>query len=180
MINIPDSDHSSAVFDKCTFEVYKCFFMSSKPIFFEVDLNWLTGTRGVIAGKDANGTIHVATPPEFGGSGKPWTPEHLLLSAITSCFMTTFLVFEKKFKITINHLECHATGEIQVVEGKLSFTRIDVFPKIYIPDESMREMANLAMEKTHKYCLVANAICAPIVYHDEVVVGKPEVQPTAI
>ena len=146
--------------------------MSAKHIFFEVDLNWLSDTRGIIAGKDAQGTLHVATPPEFGGSGKPWTPEHLFLSSITSCFMTTYLVFVKKFKFEINNLECHADGQVQMQDGKLTFSRIDVFPKIYIPEESMRDMAMLAMEKTHKYCLVSNAVCAPIIYHDEVIVGN--------
>ena len=44
---------------------------------FEVQLNWLADTRGILSAKDVNGTFHVATPPEFGGEGNPWTPEHL-------------------------------------------------------------------------------------------------------
>ena len=61
---------------------------------------------------------------------------------------------------------------MELKDGKLGFTRIDVFPKIYIEDESMREAAMLAMEKTHKYCLIANAVCTPIFYHDEVILGS--------
>jgi len=60
---------------------------TTKQFFFEVQLNWLEGKRGILSAKDTPGTIHVATPLEFGGEGKPWTPEHLFLSSISSCFM---------------------------------------------------------------------------------------------
>ena len=69
---------------------------SSKQYLFEVQLNWLTGTRGVLSAMDAEGTVRVGTPPEFGGSGKPWSPEHLFLSSVSSCFMSTYIVFAKK------------------------------------------------------------------------------------
>ena len=66
---------------------------TDKQFFFEVQLNWLTDKKGLLSAKDASGTLHVATPPAFGGEGKPWTPEHYFLSAVSSCFMTTFLFF---------------------------------------------------------------------------------------
>ena len=44
---------------------------TDKRFLFEVQLNWLTGKRGIIAAKDAEGTLHVATPPKFGGEGNP-------------------------------------------------------------------------------------------------------------
>src|SRR4026209_2207837 len=60
---------------------------TSKHFAFEVSLNWLADTKGILSARDANGTIHIGTPPAFGGEGKPWTPEHLFLASISSCFM---------------------------------------------------------------------------------------------
>ena len=48
---------------------------TSKHFAFDVNLNWLADNKGILSAKKANGTIHVATPPEFGGEGKPWAPE---------------------------------------------------------------------------------------------------------
>jgi organic hydroperoxide reductase OsmC/OhrA len=144
---------------------------TDKQFFFEVNLNYLAGTRGILSAKDAEGTLHVATPPEFGGQGKPWTPEHFFLSSISGCFMTTYLVFAKKFQFAISNFECNAIGQVEIAEGKYKFTNINLFPKIYIADESLREKANLAVEKTHKYCLITNSLNAAVFYHTEVLVN---------
>lgn len=142
---------------------------TEKQFFFEVQLNWLEATRGILSSRDADGALYVSTPPKFGGRGKPWTPEHLFLSAISSCFMTTYLAFAKKMKFGISHLECNAIGQIELVDGRYQFTHINLFPKIYIAEESVREKASLALEKTHKNCLISNSIAAKLFYHSEIV-----------
>ena len=141
---------------------------TSKHFAFEVNLNWLADTRGILSAKDARGTIHIATPPAFGGEGKPWTPEHLFLASISSCFMTTYLAFAKKLHFGISHFECSAIGQIELINGRYKFTTIDLYPKIFIADEELREKANQAVEKTHRYCLISNSVNADIYYHTEV------------
>lgn len=145
---------------------------TDKQFFFEVQLNWLADTRGILSAKDANGTVHVATPPEFGGEGKPWTPEHLFLSSISSCYMTTYLVFAKKLGFEISHFDCNTIGQIEIIEGKYKFTNINLFPKMYITGEELREKARIAMEKTHKYCLITNSVNATIFYHSEILIDQ--------
>jgi len=147
---------------------------TGKQFFFEVQLNWLADTRGILSAKDAVGTVHVATPPGFGGEGKPWTSEHLFLSAISSCFMATYLSFAKKLQFEISHFDCNAIGQIEIVDGKYKFTNINIYPKIFIDDNSIREKANEAVEKTHKYCLITNSVNADVFYHSEVLLKHPE------
>lgn len=142
---------------------------TDKQFFFEVQLNWLADTRGILSAKDASGTIHVAMPPEFGGEGRPWTPEHLFLSSISSCFMTTYLSFARKLRFELSHFDCNTIGQIEIIDGKYKFTNINVYPKVYIAEEALREKANMAMEKTHKYCLITNSVNAAVFYHSEVV-----------
>jgi organic hydroperoxide reductase OsmC/OhrA len=146
---------------------------TGKQFMFEVQLNWLADTRGILSARDAEGTIHVATPPGFGGEGKPWTPEHLFLSSISSCFMTTYLAFAKKLHFTISGLECNTIGQIEIVDDKYKFTHINLYPNIYIDGESIREKATLALEKTHQYCLVTNSLNAAVFYHSQVLTGQP-------
>ena len=146
---------------------------NDKQFLFEVQLNWLADTRGILSARDARGTIHVATPPRFGGEGKPWSPEHFFLSAISSSFMTTYLAFAKKLHLGISKFECNAIGQIELVDGKYKFTHINLYPKIYIANESLREKATLALEKTHKNCLVTNSVQTEVFYHSEVLATQP-------
>ena len=145
---------------------------TDKQFVFEVQLNWLADTRGILSAKDANGIVHVATPPEFGGEGKPWTPEHLFLSSISSCYMTTYLVFAKKLGFEISHFDCNTIGQIEIIEGKYKFTNINLFPKVFITGEELREKARIAMEKTHKYCLITNSVNASVFYHSEILIDQ--------
>jgi peroxiredoxin-like protein len=138
---------------------------------FEVKLNWLHRSLGVLHARDIDGTIHVATPREFGGEGNEWSPEHLFLSSISSCFMTTFLMFSKKMEVNFTRFECNAVGQVGLVDGKYQFTQIVVFPKVFIPGESMRQTTEKALEKTEKYCLISNSIKAEVDFMTEVVVG---------
>jgi peroxiredoxin-like protein len=144
---------------------------TDKQFFFEVQLNWLSAKKGILFADDAEGTIHVATPPKFGGEGKPWTPEHLFLSSISSCYMTTFLAFAQKAGFEISHFDCNIVGQIAMAEGKYRFTTINLYPKIYIGNESLREKAASAVEHTHKYCLISSSVNAAIFYHTEILIA---------
>ena len=140
----------------------------NKLFVFEVNLNWISKQKGFLSAKDAPGIIPVAAPGVFGGTEKLWTPEHLFLSSISSCFMTTYLVFAKKFKFDIAGFECAINGQVEIVDGKYQFTQITIFPKIHVENESLREKAELALERTKKYCLISNSIKAEMIYHGEV------------
>jgi peroxiredoxin-like protein len=144
-----------------------------KQFMFEVELNWLVKRRGILSANNVNNTLHVATPQEFGGEGREWSPEHLFLGSISSCFMSTYLLFAKKLTLEITNLNCNATGQIEMVDGKYQFTSISLFPKINIANEETRDKANLALEKTKKYCLVSNSIKTNINYNAEIIADLP-------
>jgi organic hydroperoxide reductase OsmC/OhrA len=151
---------------------------SDKQFLFEVQLKWLEKNRAVLWADDVSNLLHVATPVKFGGEGKEWSPEHLFLNSITSSYMTTFLLFAKKISAEIIHFECSCIGQIEIVNGKYKFTNINLYPKIYIQDETLREKAILAVQKTQNYCLVANSVDAAIIYHTQVLIDSDPLQTT--
>jgi organic hydroperoxide reductase OsmC/OhrA len=138
---------------------------SSDPIFFEVELNWLSQTKGILTANDTCGPIYVDTPLRFGGVEKDWTPEHLFLSSLSSCYMSTLFSFMKKMDLAAVHFECKVIGEIEPVEGKYKFTTINLFPKLCVADEAAKTKALAAIEKTNTYCIISNSIDAVIYYH---------------
>jgi len=137
---------------------------------FSVDLRWIAGSTGIITAEDVEGSIEVSPPPVFGGQGKPWTPEHFFLGSISSCFMTTYMSFVKKFKFEVSKFNCDVKGEISLVEGRLVFTKIDLYSRIAVPGSELTEKATLAFDKTKKYCIISNSIQTPINYHFELLV----------
>jgi organic hydroperoxide reductase OsmC/OhrA len=139
-----------------------------KQIVFDVRLDWLSEQRGILTANDAAGPVYVATPPAFGGKEGDWSPEHLFLGSIASCFMSTYLYFTRKMKFEIAHLECHAIGQIELIEGKYKFTHIGVFPTVHVSDATLIELADLAILKAQKSCLISNSLAVDIVYNGKV------------
>ena len=144
---------------------------NNKPIIFTTDLHWSGDRFGIVSSSSLRSFL-VSTPPEFGGPEGEWSPEHLLLSSITSCFMSTYLVFVNKMKIENKGFECTATGQVEIVDGKYKFTYIHIYPKAFVGTDVDVERAKVAMEKAKKYCLISNSINAEIVQHPEVVIAK--------
>lgn len=147
---------------------------NNKPIIFTTDLHWFEDKVGVVSSPSLK-SLSVSTPPEFGGPEGEWSPEHLFLSSITSCFMSTYLVFVNKMKIENTGFECTATGQVEIVDGKYKFTYIHIYPKAFVGNDADVEKAKVAMEKTKKYCLISNSVNAEIVQHPEVVISKHHV-----
>ena len=135
---------------------------------FAVDLNWLEKNRGIITSDMVSGKLFISAPSVFGGEGKDWSPEHLLLSAISSCFMTTFLYFANRMDVEISKLECHTSGVVETVDGKLRFTDLHVEPKIYVEFDEGQEKAVDVLKKTQEYCLISNTVNIPVTYNAQI------------
>jgi len=144
---------------------------SNKPIIFTTELYW-SGDKLGIVGSPSLKSFSVSTSPEFGGSEGEWSPEHLFLCSITSCFMSTYLSIVNKMKIENTGFECSSTGQVEVVDGKYKFTYIHIYPKAFVGNDADVEKARIAMEKTKKYCLISNSVSAEIVQHPEVAISK--------
>lgn len=145
---------------------------TDKHFFFEIQLNWLEENTGMLSAVDVPGSVKVATPASFGGQGKSWSPEHLFMGAVSSCFMTTYLAFAQKLDFRTTGFECNCIGKIEIINGRYKFTTIDLYPIIFIEDETLREKATIALSKTHKYCLITNSINAQVFYHSKILIGK--------
>jgi organic hydroperoxide reductase OsmC/OhrA len=141
--------------------------------YFEVQLHWQEGHKGIMTAPDVKDTIRVATPPEFkGGIPDMWSPEHLFLSALSSSFMTTYLALADKAELPISHYECNVIGQVALVEGHLEFQSINLFPKIYVASSDEIVKANEVLMKSYKHCIVANSIKTHLVQHGAVLVDK--------
>ena len=136
---------------------------------YDVNLKWENGRTGLLESTVLNDKIKVATPPEFpGGVAGIWSPEHLFVAAINSCFMTTFLAIADNSKIAFESFTCRAEGKLEQVDRKFVITEIQLFPKVEITNEKDVERIQRVFEKSEAACLITNSITSKVTLQGEV------------
>ncbi|MFZ0772436.1 MAG: OsmC family protein [Candidatus Sulfotelmatobacter sp.] len=122
---------------------------------------WTSGQTGLAKSDSAPNAIHFAAPPQFGGLEGRWTPEDLLMSAVASCFTTTFHAIAGNSKFEYNDLEVEAEGIVRKTGSGYSFSEIVLRPNLTISNEDSRERAVTLLEKARELCLVSRALATP-------------------
>jgi len=119
---------------------------------------WSSGQSGIAKSDSATHAIHFAAPPEFGGADGRWTPEDFLLTALASCFTTTFHTLAGYSKFEFTDLEVDAEGTIAKTDTGYNFTGIVLRPSLTISGEDKRERALSLLQKVEELCLVSRAL----------------------
>ncbi|PAF55463.1 hypothetical protein CJJ23_04310 [Mycoplasmopsis agassizii] len=96
---------------------------------------------------------------ETGFQNHFWNPEELLASALSNCYLLTFLALAKNRKITVYAYEDKPTVTLEGTSAAdTKITEVGLYPTVLIKDQEHISLANEMMEKAHKYCYVANAL----------------------
>src|SRR5437868_13883597 len=112
-----------------------------KSYSYRLDAHWTIHKRGIVEAESIPRTINFAAPPEFGGEPGLWTPEHLLIAAVTTCFVATFRAIAEAAEMGFGWLEIAAEGKIEKLEGGFRFTRIVLRPTLRLHRELDRQRA---------------------------------------
>jgi len=138
---------------------------------YQVKLSWIADRKGILQSDVLKSEIEVVTPPEF-PKGIPcfWSPEHLFVAAVNSCFMTTFLAVAENSKLPFTNFECNAVGTLDRIEGKYCITEITLSPILTINDENLKEKGLRVMEMSEKACLISNSITSKVILQATVTV----------
>src|SRR5437870_2123774 len=113
--------------------------------------------------------MQVDAPPEFKGHDGVWTPEHLFVASVNSCFMTTFLAIAENSKLELASFKAGAKGRLEKVDGQgFMMTEIVLRPKLIIPNARDVERASRILEKAERNCLISNSVKAEIRLEAEV------------
>src|ERR1700756_1573084 len=119
---------------------------------------WSSGKTGLAKSNSAPNAIHFTAPPEFGGLEGRWTPEDLLLSAVASCYTTTFHALADSAKLEYADLEVEVEGMIGKTDSGYSFSDIVIRPNLTICSEEEQTRAFRLLQKAKTVCLVSRAL----------------------
>jgi len=121
------------------------------------------GRRGYLRSSADLPVLEVSSPAEFQGQPHTWTPEHLFVASVNSCFMSTFIAIAELSKLEIVSFTSTAVGKLEKRERSgFWITEITLKPKLVIKNEREAERALRILEKAEKKCLITNSILSEV------------------
>ena len=160
---------------------------------YEVSANWIGARKGIVHDSSISPPMDFSAPPEFKGESGIWTPEHMLVAAVASCFITTFRAIAEIAKFEASALEVTVEGLVENAERDYqrleevpllahgakeiakkkdhgySFTRLLVRPRLTVAKEADRDRGLRLLEKAERSCLVSRSLRCEIVLEPDVV-----------
>jgi peroxiredoxin-like protein len=115
--------------------------------------------------------LQSAPPADFDGPGDAWSPEHLLLAAVETCFLFTLRSVAQESKLEFISLELSGEGKVDRKDGATRFTEIVLRPRLRLPAGADQDRALRILEKSEKACLVSASLSTPVRLEAEVLAG---------
>jgi len=141
----------------------------SNTHFYDTEVGWMGARRGYLRSSADLPVLEVASPPEFQGHEHTWTPEHLFVASVNSCYMATFVAIAELSKLDVVSFMSTAVGKLEKTEGRgYRITEIVLRPKLVIRFESDAERAQRILEKAERNCLISNSINTDVTLEPEI------------
>jgi peroxiredoxin-like protein len=136
--------------------------------FYETEIEW-KGEKDFRLGGGKLPDIAAGAPPEFKGREGVWSPEHLFVASLNSCYVLTLLAIAEFSKIQIISLSSSAKGKLEKLPGSsYQITEIVVKPRVVLASaDDLTRMPRL-LEKAKENCFVSNSIKSTIKIEPEV------------
>lgn len=132
------------------------------PHHYEVALSWKDGDRSEISA-GARPKIGGGSPPEFDGADLTrWSPEHLILAALSQCLLLTWIALNKRAAIELKGWQSTGSSTLDKTKEGLVFTEFRLKVTLTVPAARAEEARKL-VETSKKYCIVANSLKTPAV-----------------
>lgn len=118
------------------------------------------GHRLVIPGKP---DIPLTADTAFRGDPGVHNPEELLVAALSSCHMLSYLALCARARINVTAYRDKATGTMVTdTSGGGQFTEVTLHPHVTIADAKDLEKARDLHEMAHHQCFIANSVSFPV------------------
>jgi len=138
------------------------------------------GRNGVVHAEGVLSSISFSAPPEFLGEPGRWTPEHFLVAAVASCFVSTFSGIAEKSRLKFASFNLDAEGVLGNEDGIWRFIEINLRPVVTVLEEEDRDKAIRLLGKAEKSCLIARSLQFKVVLLPAVKVKEELLVPATV
>ncbi|MBC5811241.1 MAG: OsmC family protein [Candidatus Eremiobacteraeota bacterium] len=121
---------------------------------------------------DGKPSLAGSADPVFRGDASLWNPEEMLVAALSTCHLLSYLALCALEGIAVTAYRDRATGIMSEMSGAGKFVSVVLRPEVEIDDERV-ERATALHEKAHAQCFIANSVNFPV-EHQAVVARRVE------
>lgn len=117
--------------------------------------------------------LTISADKTFKGDPSKYNPEDLLLTALSSCHMMSYLYVCGQHHIELITYQSEAIGVLELqADGSGAFTSIRLELSITVSKAEMIAQAKALHKAAGKLCFIANSLKVPISYKPQVVVAS--------
>jgi peroxiredoxin-like protein len=113
--------------------------------------------------------LRTAPPADFDGPGDAWSPEHMLMAAVETCFLFTLRAVAQASKVEFTALQLTGEGTVDRKDGAMRFTEIVLRPRLTLAAGADRERAMRVLQKSEKACLISASLTTSVRLEPEIV-----------
>jgi organic hydroperoxide reductase OsmC/OhrA len=115
-----------------------------------------------LATVDGMPDLRTAPPAEFDGPGDAWSPEHLLLASVETCFLFTLRAVARASRVDFTACDVIAEGTVDRDGAAIKFTEIVLRVRLSLPPGTDHDRARRAVDKAERACPVSASLSTPI------------------
>lgn len=128
------------------------------------DFNYKTYDRTHKIHFSGGSEMLLTAAPEYLGNPEITNPEELMVAALSSCHMLTFLAMAAMKNLVVDNYKDEATGILaKNSAGKMALTEVTLRPKVTFsgnqPDAATLEQMH---HKAHDNCFIANSVTTDV------------------
>ena len=136
--------------------------------FYETEIEW-EGEKNIRLAGGKLPDVAAGAPPEFKGHEGVWSPEHLFVASLNTCYALTLLAIAEFSKIQIITLSSTAKGKLEKIPGSsYQITEIVVKPRVVLASAGDLARMPRILEKAKEGCFVSNSIKSKITIEPQV------------
>jgi organic hydroperoxide reductase OsmC/OhrA len=114
--------------------------------------------------------ILASSDPHFRGDKTRHNPEDMLVAALSSCHMLSYLHLCAVYKVVVLEYKDNATGIMKEnPDGSGQFTEVTLNPIVKVQDSSMNAKSIELHEQAEKLCFIARSVNFPVHHKPSVV-----------
>jgi len=121
-----------------------------------------------IAGKP---TLTGSSAGEFKGDESKHNPEDLLVIALSTCHMLSYLALAARAGIAVSAYVDETEGTMAIKDRRLRFTDVLLKPRVTVAAGADLKQAEALHEKAHEICFIANSVNFPVRHEPVIEVG---------
>lgn len=146
--------------------------MSGRTHRYEATCSW-SGSTGLgydaydrrhrASAPPAGAVVSLSGDPAFGGDPDLLNPEQLLVLALASCQLLSFLAVAARARVDVVGYEDRAEGAMPEAAGPARITEVVLRPHITVRPPATEARVRRLVEVAHKECFIANSVTSRVV-----------------